>query len=108
MYETSRPSTVAYHAPQRETIYLQPVTTWQQPNLVPQTEPILRQVTITSKMLNVRTLPEMNSTIIRQIQQGDTVGVIGAAPEWLYIKTDDENHGWIKTIFTTETDFPSG
>jgi uncharacterized protein YgiM (DUF1202 family) len=63
---------------------------------------------ITSKKLNVRTLPDMAATIIRQIQQGDTVGVIGAAPEWLYIKTDGGSHGWIKTMFTTETDFPSG
>ena len=108
LYETSRPSTVVYHRPQPKTIYLQPITTWQQSNPVPQIDPVLKQVKITSKILNVRTLPDMNSTISRQIQQGDTVGVIGAAPEWLYIKTNGGNHGWIKTMFTTETDFPSG
>ncbi len=108
IYETSKPSTVMYHNPPPEKIYPAPVTSWQQSIPVQQTERVLKQVRITSKKLNIRTLPDMNSSVIRQVYQGDTVGVIGAAPEWLYIKTGGGNHGWIKTMFTTETVFSSG
>jgi len=28
------------------------------------------------------------------------VGVVGAAPDWLYIKTENGQYGWIMTRFT--------
>ncbi len=107
IYESPKPAVVYTSLPPR-TVLLTPVTVRQQPIAAPQSELVLKQVQIISKILNVRAVPDINANIINQIRVGDTVDVIGAAPEWLFIKSNDGNYGWVMTRFTSDTAYPAG
>lgn len=65
-------------------------------------EQILRTVKIDTDLLNVRFGPDLQSSVIAKLHYGAEVGVIGAAPEWLYIRTHDGQYGWVLTKFTMD------
>lgn len=99
------PRTVYYPAP-AVTVYSSqmssPTPVLEQPELV------LRQVSITEKLVNVRSGPGLDTTILDRAVAGQVVDVIGAAPEWLYIRTESGRYGWIMTRYTTEVASPLG
>lgn len=93
-----RTRTVVYHAAPR---YQPPQYTYSSVvPLPPQPELILHQVEITVPLLNLRSTPDLAAPVSLQLHEGAQVGVIGAAPEWLYIKTEEGNYGWIKEQYT--------
>lgn len=110
-----RQPAVVYTAPPR--IYTSPpqVIVQQQPvyiasERVYSSEPelVLRRVTATAELLNVRSGPGLDTPIVGQVRQDQILDVIGAAPDWLYIKTELGNYGWVMTRFTRESDHPVG
>jgi len=108
-YQPPRQQTIVYTSQPRMIVQSQPVIVRQQIRAVTSSpELILRQVIVTAEILNVRRIPGSDSSIINQLHQGETVSVIGAAPEWLYIKTAAGQHGWISTKYTSNTNQPVG
>lgn len=73
------------------------------PATPPQPDTILRMVTVSTDLLNVRFGPDTNSSIVTQLGHGAVVGVIGAAPDWLYIRTSDGLYGWVMMKYTYES-----
>ncbi len=78
------------------------------PPLVQQPEMVLRQVTVTEKLVNLRSGPGLDTAILGRAVAGQVVDVIGAAPEWLYVRTGSRQYGWIMSRYTTETASPVG
>lgn len=56
----------------------------------------------------MRYTPDSDAQIVEQIPRDTTMYVLGAAPEWLYVKTRDNQYGWIMTKFTRESAQPVG
>lgn len=71
-------------------------------------ELVLRQVETTPQLLNVRSTPYANGNITGQLQKGTLLDVLGAAPEWLYIKTHTGKYGWIMSRYTRPANRPVG
>lgn len=107
--EPVRQQTVVYTTPPPATVYAEPVYVREEfiPS-VSQTDIILRRVETTPHLLNVRSGPGFDTTITGQVLQGSILDVIGAAPEWLYVKTPAGQLGWVLTEFTIETEAPVG
>lgn len=74
----------------------------------PSPEVIVGRVTITAQLLNVRSTPDVESNVTEQVQRGMLLDVIGAAPDWLYIKTRSGRYGWIMQQFTQTANGPVG
>jgi len=77
-------------------------------SIAPQPEVVLRQVKITERIVNVRSGPGLDSTIIGQAVAGQTIDVIGAAPDWLYIRTRAGQYGWVMSQYTVASGGPVG
>ncbi|MEE4241837.1 MAG: SH3 domain-containing protein [Desulfopila sp.] len=99
LYQTPVYSTLPQTPAQRIFVSSQPL---------PDVELILRRVETTPHILNMRSTPDTNSEIAGQVLQGTVLGVIGAAPEWLYIKTDSGRYGWIREQYTRPVGSPVG
>lgn len=109
MYEPPSRQTIVYRTPPPVIIQSEPITYSSQPAPVaPPQEVILRQVKVTERIVNVRSGPGLDSTIIGQAVAGQTLDVIGAAPEWLYIRMDNGLYGWVMAQYTVESANPVG
>ena len=106
MVATPPPPRTVYYPVQPVNVYSPQVTTL--PPAVESPEMVLRQVTITEKLVNVRSGPGLETTVLGRATAGQVVDVIGAAPDWLYIRLENGQHGWIMTRYTTETASPVG
>lgn len=106
--QTPRQRTIVYNTPP---VYVraQPVIV-QQPytQSAPAQELVLKRVRITAKLLNVRIGPGLDTNVMGQVQQGSILDVIGAAPDWLYIKTASGQYGWVMSKYTLEAEGPVG
>ncbi|KJR98470.1 MAG: hypothetical protein VR65_20880 [Desulfobulbaceae bacterium BRH_c16a] len=60
------------------------------------------------QILNIRSGPGFEEEVIGQAILGEILGVIGAAPGWLYVKTEEGRYGWVKTEYTQEMSGPVG
>jgi uncharacterized protein YgiM (DUF1202 family) len=65
-------------------------------------------VKIIERIVNIRSGPGMENFVIDQAHQDETIDVMGAAAEWLYVRTAGGRYGWIMTQYTRETDRPVG
>lgn len=88
----------------------QPVTVHREsvPQITTQEELILKTVKTTAGLLNVRSLPSPEAPVTRQLTKGGVLGVIGAAPGWLYVRLPSGKYGWVDDKFTVEVEGPSG
>ncbi len=68
---------------------------------------VVGKITVTAKSLNVRSGPGVEHKVIRQISQGNTLQIIGSAPEWYYVQLPDSNFGWVMEKFTTSLALPA-
>ncbi|MBM9606626.1 SH3 domain-containing protein [Desulfopila inferna] len=111
--------TVIYEPRRRAVVYRTPPRTIvriphpQVTTIVPQEnyrrqELILSRVETTPQLLNIRATPDLDADITGQLQQGTIVEVIGAAPDWLYIKTDSDHYGWVMLQYTRPAGGPVG
>jgi uncharacterized protein YgiM (DUF1202 family) len=109
LYNPPAPRTVVYAPPPPVIVQSAPVIVRQQPTYYPPpTDTILRQVKSTVHMLNVRSGPGLDEEVIGQVVLGEVLGVIGAAPEWLYVMTAEGRRGWVMTQYTQDVDGPVG
>lgn len=109
IYDQPRQQTVVYAAPPPVIIQSEPrVVNRPMAYVTPQPEVILKQVKMTERIVNVRSGPGLDSAVIGQAVAGETVDVIGAAPEWLYIRTRTGQYGWVMSQYTVESGGPVG
>ncbi len=109
IYEPPRRQTIVYSPPPTVVLQSAPmVVSSRVASATPQSEVILRQVKITERIVNVRSGPGLDSTIIGQALAGQTLDVIGAAPEWLYVRTETGQRGWVMSQYTAESAGPVG
>ena len=111
LYQPPPPRTVVYTAPPPVIVQSNPIVVRQQPayySSPPPAESVLREVKSTVQMLNVRSGPGLDEEVIGQAGLGEVLGVIGAAPEWLYIITEEGRRGWVMTQYTQNVDGPLG
>jgi len=106
MVSTPPPPRTVYYPLQPVGVYSPQVTS--PPPAMTTPEVVLRQVAITEKLVNVRSGPGLDSTVLGRAVAGQVVDVIGAAPEWLYIRLENGQYGWVMTRYTTETASPVG
>lgn len=69
---------------------------------------ILRTVKTEPELLNMRYTPDLGAAVVEQIPRDTTMYVLGAAADWLYVKTRDNHYGWIMTKYTHESEQPVG
>lgn len=60
----------------------------------------ISQATVIPPMLNVRSGPGAEHTIILQVPQGTILEIHGTAPEWLFVKLPSGGFGWVMEKFT--------
>ena len=109
---------VVYAVPPPVIVYRNPVLGGPQSEYYPQSQyypqsdypdsEVLRQVTATASILNIRSGPGLEEEIIGQAVSGEVLGVIGAAPEWLYVKTSTGQYGWVMARYTQPLEGPVG
>ncbi len=104
-----RPQTIYYSSTPRVVVQSEPIIIKQQPRPAsPPPQLILKQVKIVERIVNIRSGPGLENVVVDQARQDETIDVIGAAPEWLYVRTATGRYGWIMTQYTRETDRPVG
>lgn len=105
-----RPKTVYYTSPAQIIVQPDPVMVPQYTPLPPPAPPelVLQQVKIIGKIVNIRSGPGLENTVIDQALHNETVDVIGVAPEWLYVKTGEGRYGWLMKQYTLEIGRPVG
>ncbi|MBU1565614.1 MAG: SH3 domain-containing protein [Proteobacteria bacterium] len=103
IYEPPRHQTIIYSTPPPLIVQSEPMD-----SDVPEPELVIKQVKITERIVNVRSGPGLDSAIIGQAVAGQTVDVIGAAPEWLYVRTGTGVYGWVMSQYTVESGGPVG
>jgi uncharacterized protein YgiM (DUF1202 family) len=109
IYEPPRQQTVVYNTPPPVIVHSEPVVINRpMASIAPQPEVVLRQVKITERLVNLRSGPGLDTTIIGQAVAGQTVEVIGAAPDWLYIRTRAGQYGWVMSQYTVDSGGPVG
>jgi uncharacterized protein YgiM (DUF1202 family) len=100
---------VVYTTPPPVILQSEPIIVTRPPAYgTPDREVVLRQVRITVPSVNVRSGPGLDSGVIGQVVEGQTLDVIGAAPEWLYVKTSSGQYGWVMAQYTVESAEPAG
>jgi uncharacterized protein YgiM (DUF1202 family) len=100
---------VVYTTPPPVILQSEPIIVTRPPAYVsPDREVVLRQVRITVHSVNVRSGPGLDSGVIGQAVEGQTLDVIGAAPDWLYVKTSTGQYGWVMAQYTVESQGPVG
>lgn len=108
LYQPPVERTVVYAAPPPPTIIQRsPVIITPQPVYRPDNE-VLRQVRPTVRILNLRSGPGLDEEIVGQATFEEVLGVIGAAPDWLYVKTQNGQYGWVMTQYTQDLEGPVG
>jgi len=74
----------------------------------PGQELVLKRVRTTAKLLNVRIGPGIENDVMGQVEKGTTLDVVGAVPDWLYIKTASGQYGWVMSKYTLDAEAPVG
>ena len=103
-----RERTVVYQTPPQVIVTPQPVIAPRVLSTYRYSEAVVGQVETTAYLLNVRSIPDKNGEITDQLQEGSVLDVIGAAPDWLYIKTVNGEYGWIMEQYTRPARSPVG
>jgi len=62
-----------------------------------------KPVSVTAQLLNVRSGPGMNFSVISNVYQGSILTIKGSAPDWFYVKLPNGNFGWVMAQFTDQT-----
>ncbi len=65
--------------------------------------PLIEEVEVTARMLNVRSGPGKDHTVTSQIPIGTALEVHGVSPEWIFVKLPSGDFGWIMKKFTRST-----
>jgi uncharacterized protein YgiM (DUF1202 family) len=109
LYDPPRQQTVIYAAPPPPMVRYEPVV-MSRPvaETAPRPDLVLRRVQVTERLVNIRSLPGLDSSVIGQAVAGQTIDVVGAAPEWLYVRTASGQNGWIMSRYTVELAGPAG
>ena len=103
-----RQRTIIYNTPP---VYVrsEPVIVQQQYiRLPPGQELVLKRVKTTTSLLNVRIGPGLENDVMGQVEEGTTLDVVGAVPDWLYIKTASGQYGWVMSKYTLDAEGPMG
>lgn len=111
LYEPPRQQTVVYAAPPPRMVRYEPAVISRSMSMAeaaPGPELVLRRVQVTERLVNIRSLPGLDSSVIGQAVAGQTIDVVGAAPEWLYVRMASGQHGWIMSQYTVESAGPAG
>jgi len=67
------------------------------------------KIRVTADMLNVRSTPESNGPIIRQVQRNDLLILKQNKSYWSLVVLPDGSSGWVMTQYTVSTaDEPKG
>lgn len=57
-------------------------------------------LTVNVELLNVRSGPGVNHSVVSRVRQGDTLTILGASPEWYYVQLLDGSYGWVMSKYT--------
>jgi Bacterial SH3 domain len=109
LYQVPEERTIVYNTAPPVIVYPDPVVVAQPyPPTPPQAELILRRVKTTAGVLNIRSTPGLEAPIAGQVQQNTILDVLGAAPDWLYIRTETGQYGWVLARYTRQVEEPVG
>jgi hypothetical protein len=65
------------------------------------------RVSVTAELLNVRSGPNKNHSVIAQIPKGTVMVVHGHAPGWLYVELRNGTFGWIRAGYAASLPQPA-
>jgi len=60
----------------------------------------VRRVVIQAAVLNVRSGPGLEFTVIARVERGVSLAVFGSGPGWYYVRLPDGQYGWVMTQYT--------
>lgn len=60
------------------------------------------QIRVTAAVLNVRSGPGKNHTVLRQVKRGDLLVVQASSSDWYYVQLGDKSFGWVMIKYTTQ------
>ena len=64
-------------------------------------------VAVATQILNVRSGPGMDFSVIGRVYQGDLLLAKGSAPAWMYVRLPDGNFGWVMSEYISPTSSPA-
>lgn len=109
LYQIPEEQTIIYKTAPPHIIYVDPATVEPPyPTTPPQPQVVLRRVKTTAELLNIRSAPGVDAAIFSQLEQNTILDVLGAAPDWLYVRTETGLYGWVMAEYTTEAEGPVG
>lgn len=108
LYQPPVQRTVVYSTPPPVIVHRNPVMIEPPRSEYYSDSEVLRQIKPTVRILNLRSGPGLDEEVIGQATYGEILGVIGAAPEWLYVKTQTGLYGWVMTRYTQAMEGPVG
>jgi hypothetical protein len=59
------------------------------------------QIRVTAPVLNVRSGPGTEHSVIKEVHEGDILVVQSSSSDWYYVKLPDNSFGWVMARFTT-------
>ncbi len=68
----------------------------------------LGQVVVQGNMVNVRSGPGLQHTVVTQVNRGDRLAVLGKVPDWYQVQLPGGGTGWIVAWYVREEDGRSG
>lgn len=60
---------------------------------------------VVKNRVNVRARPNLNSTVVGQVNKGDTLTVIGMEAEWIKIRPPSGFTGWVKSEYVEKWEY---
>lgn len=109
LYQPPEERIVVYNPAPPAMVYAEPVIFDQRYlNPAPQPQLVLRRVRTTAGLLNIRSSPGVDAPVNGQAERNAILDVLGAAPEWLYIRTEMGLYGWVMEQYTREAEGPVG
>lgn len=54
------------------------------------------------ELLNVRSGPGLNHSVVSRVRSGDTITIQGTSGEWYYVALPDGSYGWVMAKFTRQ------
>lgn len=71
-------------------------------------ESVSGNVVVTVSTLNVRTGPDLDYSLLGQVEEGSVLELHGKTDDWSYVRLPDGRFGWITSVFTEPLEPGSG
>jgi uncharacterized protein YgiM (DUF1202 family) len=84
-----------------------PVMVCNPPGAIPPMPTEGERMSVTTHILNVRSGPGLNFSVISYVYRGNLLTINGSAPGWLYVQLPNGRFGWVMAQYTAQISPPA-